>query len=356
MPGDKTEKPTPKKLEDARKKGQVARSQELSGAGVLVAALIALSAFGPKLFVSIQESTVALLRLVADPQVVSSGGLASVIGAVAQHVGVAVVPILLTCCLAGVAINVVQIGVRPMPGALKPQFGKLNPLKGFKNIFFSPNSLVETAKGIVKIVVVGAVVSLALFPKIDELSALVGMAPADLLATGSTEAMGIAQKAAMAYLLIAFADYAWQRRRHIKSLMMDKQELRDEFKGQDLPSEVKGQLKRRAIEGARKRMMDDVPTADVVVTNPTHFSVALRYDGANLAPVVVAKGADRIALKIRETARDAGVTVVPDPPLARSLYASVEVGQMIPEELYEAVAQLLAYVYKVAGRRAAAAA
>jgi flagellar biosynthetic protein FlhB len=182
------------------------------------------------------------------------------------------------------------------------------------------------------------------------------MEPADLLTTLGTEAMGIAQKAAMAYLFIAFADYAWQRKRHIKSLMMDKQELRDEHKGQDLPQEVKGQIKRRGMEAARKRMMDDVPTADVVVTNPTHFSVALRYDGANLAPVVVAKGADVLAFRIRETAREAGVAVVPDPPLARSLYATVEVGHMIPEELYEAVAQLLAYVYKVAGRRAAAAA
>jgi flagellar biosynthetic protein FlhB len=354
MAGEKTEKPTPKKLEDARKKGQVARSQELNGAAVLLAALLALSAFGPKLFVSVEEATVALLRIAANPQVVSSAALGQVVGGVAQHVGIAVAPIILACCIAGVAISVLQIGVKPMPGALKPQFGKLNPLTGFKNIFWSPNSLVEVAKGIFKVAFVGAVVSLALFPKLDELSALVGMSAADLLVTVSKEAMGIAQKAAIAYLFIALADYLWQRRRHIKGLMMDKQELRDEHKGQDLPQEVKGQIKRRAMDASRKRMMDDVPTADVVVTNPTHFSVALRYDGANLAPVVVAKGADLIAFKIRESAREAGVAVVPDPPLARSLYATVEVGQMIPEELYEAVAQLLAYVYKVAGRRAAA--
>jgi flagellar biosynthetic protein FlhB len=355
MAGEKTEKPTDKKREDARKKGQVARSHELNGAAVLLAALLALSAFGPKLFVSLEEVTVALLHLVANPQVVTSAGLGSLMGGISQHVGLAVLPIIMTCCLAGVAINVVQIGVKPMPGVLKPQFGKLNPLKGFKNVFFSPNSLVEAAKGIAKVVFVGGVVSLALFPKIDELSALVGMSAADLLVTLATEAMGIAQKAALAYLAIAFADYLWQRKRHTKSLMMDKQELRDEHKGQDLPQEVKGQLRRRAMDAQRKRMMDDVPTADVVVTNPTHFSVALRYDGANLAPVVVAKGADLVAFKIRETARAAGVAVVPDPPLARSLYATVEVGQMIPEELYEAVAGLLAYVYKVAGRRAAAA-
>jgi flagellar biosynthetic protein FlhB len=137
---------------------------------------------------------------------------------------------------------------------------------------------------------------------------------------------------------------------------MDQQEVRDEFKSQDGDPLNKANQKRRATEASRRRMMDDVPTADVVVTNPTHFSVALRYDAANLAPVVVAKGADHLAFKIRETARAAGVAIVADPPLARTLYASVDIGRMIPEDLYEAVAGLLAYVYRVAGRKAAAAA
>jgi flagellar biosynthetic protein FlhB len=166
--------------------------------------------------------------------------------------------------------------------------------------------------------------------------------------------MHLAQIVALAYLAIAFADLFWQRYRQAKQLRMDKQEVKDEFKNTDLPPEVKGAIRRRAMEAARARMMDAVPTADVVVTNPTHFSVALRYDGAHHAPIVVAKGQDHIALRIRELARDAGVPVVPDPPLARALHASVDVGQMIPGELFQAVAQLLAYVYRVAGRRAAA--
>ena len=135
---------------------------------------------------------------------------------------------------------------------------------------------------------------------------------------------------------------------------MEKQEVKDEHKQQELPAEVRGQQRRRAMELARARMMDAVPTADVIVTNPTHFSVALRYAAEHPAPKVVAKGQDLIALRIRELAREHGVAVVPDPPLARALYASVEVGQQIPEELFQAVAQLLAFVYRVAGRRAAA--
>jgi flagellar biosynthetic protein FlhB len=354
MAGEKTEKATPKKLEDARKKGQVARSAEVTGAGVLVAALLALSAFGPALFTRVQEATVALLRQGADPEIVSAGGLSAVLGAVSAHVGIALAPIMVACSLAGVAFSVVQIGVRPMPGAIKPQFVKLNPLKGFKNLF-GPNSVVEAVKGLLKVVLVGAAVCLVLFPQIEQVSALVGMGAADLLATVAAQAMTIAQYAAAVYILIALADLFWQRYRHAKSLKMDQQEVRDEFKSQDGSPENKANQKRRAMEGARRRMMDDVPTADVVVTNPTHFSVALRYDSGNLAPVVVAKGADHLAFKIREAARDAGVAVIPDPPLARTLYASVDVGHAIPEDLYEAVAQLLAYVYRVAGRRAAAA-
>jgi flagellar biosynthetic protein FlhB len=138
-------------------------------------------------------------------------------------------------------------------------------------------------------------------------------------------------------------------------MRMDKQEVKDEHKQQELPAEIKMQQRRRGMELARARMMDAVPTADVIVTNPTHFSVALRYDSDHPAPIVVAKGQDVLALRIRELAAERGVAVVPDPPLARALYASVDVGRMIPEELYQAVAQLLAYVYRVAGMSRAAA-
>jgi flagellar biosynthetic protein FlhB len=196
---------------------------------------------------------------------------------------------------------------------------------------------------------------MALIPKLPELGALVGMAPAELLTTIAGEAFRIAQWAAGAYLVIALADLVYQRWHFGKQMRMEKQEVKEENKQMDLPPEVKASIRRRQMDAARQRMMDAVPTADVIVTNPTHYSVALRYDSEHLAPVVVAKGKDNIAFKIRELARDAGVAIVPDPPLARTLHASVEVGQMIPEDLFQAVAQLLAYVYRLAGRKAAAA-
>jgi flagellar biosynthetic protein FlhB len=355
MAADKTEKATPKKRAEAREKGQVARSIELNGAAVLLAGLLAVSAFGPALMRSIQETMVTVLQLAAHPQVVTASGLPSLLREVGGHVGLALAPLLAACAVAGVTANVLQVGFKPSAKALKPDPKRLNPLKGLKNLL-GPNAAVEAGKGLFKVVVVGGVVMLALLPRLDDMAAMVGMAPGDLLGTAAGETLRIAQRAALAYLALAFADLLWQRHRFEKSLRMDKQEVKDEFKQQDLPREVKSALRRKAAEAARARMMDAVPTADVVVTNPTHYSVALRYDSEHLAPIVVAKGMDHIAFTIRELARDAGIAVVPDPPLARALHASVEVGQMIPEELYQAVAQLLASVYRVAGRRAAAAA
>jgi flagellar biosynthetic protein FlhB len=182
-------------------------------------------------------------------------------------------------------------------------------------------------------------------------AAMVGVSPLQLGGSMFALIKSIAMRAAFAYLFLGVVDFFYQRYSHEKSLRMDKQEVRDESKGQDLPAEVKGAIRRRQREAARARMMADVPTADVIVTNPTHFSVALKYDGKSAAPQVVAKGQDLLALRIREIAAEAGVPIVPDPPLARSLHGTVEVGQMIPEELFQAVAQVLAYVYRVAGRR-----
>jgi flagellar biosynthetic protein FlhB len=353
MAGEKTEKATPKKRDEAQRKGNMAKSADLNGATLLLVGLFALSAFGPGLMRRMEESTVDVLRLVKHPEVVSRDGIGTVLRDVFSHVALGLAPVLFACVLAAVVSSVGQSKGKLATKAIKPDFKKLNPLSGLKNLF-SPNSAIEAVKGLLKVAMVGAVVFMAVYPKLDELAALVGLSPVVLLTTGAGQALHLAQLAALAYLAIGFADYFWQRYRVEKSIKMDKQEVKDEFKNQDLPAEVKSALRRKAIEAARARMMDAIPTADVVVTNPTHFSVALRYDAEHLAPVVVAKGMDHIAFTIRELARDAGVPVVPDPPLARALHASVEVGQIIPEELYQAVAQLLAYVYRVAGRRAAA--
>jgi flagellar biosynthesis protein FlhB len=349
---NRTEKATPKKRDDARKKGQVARSMDLNGAVVLLAALLALSAFAPGMFHRMADASRELLAWTAQPEVVGRDGVGKVLSSVASAWLLSVAPIAVVCLIAGVLTSLAQVGLKPAPQALKPDPKRLNPLQGAKQIF-GTHALFEGAKSIVKVCAVGAIAVLAVLPKLEELAALVGMPPAVLLPELCRQVLSIAQRAAFAYLVIAIADVAYQRWRHEKNLKMDKQEVKDEHKQQELPAEVKSMQRRRAMEMASARMMDAVPTADVVVTNPTHYSVALRYSAEALAPVVVAKGQDLVALRIREIARGAGVMVVPDPPLARAIHGSVDVGRMIPEELFQAVAELLAYVYRVADRSAA---
>ena len=355
MAHDKTEKATPKKRDDARKKGQVARSADVNGAAVLLAGLLALAAFAPKIMEQCELAMRTVISLMETPQVVDQKGIGTLFLLVGKHVGLAALPVMGVCMLAGFAAAAGQVGLKPTPGAIKPDFKKVNPAAGFKNLFNPQHLAVEGTKSIFKVAVVGAIAALALYPKLDELSALVGTEPKQLIAEIAGIVMTIAKRAAVVYLAIAAGDYLWQRYRHEKSLRMDKEELKQEFKQQGLPAEIKSAQRRRAMELSRARMMDAVPTADVIVTNPTHYSVALKYDSGSPAPIVVAKAVDNLAFKIREAAKDAGVMIVPDPPLARALYASVDVGRQIPEEMFHAVAQLLAYVYRVAGLRRAAA-
>jgi flagellar biosynthesis protein FlhB len=349
MAENRTEKATPKRRDEARKKGQVARSADINGAAVLMASLLALSAFGPAMWERIATATREMLVLTTSPDVVSRDGIGELLATTGEVTLLAVAPVAVVCALAGLVASVAQVGFKPAPGAMKPDFKKINPLTGAKNLF-GPNAIFETGKSVTKVAVVGAIAALAVFPKLSELAALVGMPPAALVPMLAQTVLGIAQRAAAAYLVIAFADFGYQRWRHEKQLRMDKQEVKDEFKQTQLPQEVRGQMRRRAMSLSQSRMMDAVPTADVVVTNPTHYSVALRYDPEQPAPIVVAKGKDHLAFRIREIAGEHGVAIVPDPPLARSLHATVEVGHMIPEELFQAVAQLLAYFYRVARR------
>jgi flagellar biosynthetic protein FlhB len=210
----------------------------------------------------------------------------------------------------------------------------------------------EGAKNISKVLLVGAITAFAVLPQLDELSALVGMAPADFVSRVTATVMSIAIRAAAAYLVLALADVVYQKWRHQKQMKMSKEEVKEEQKSFTSPPEVRSQIRRRQMQAAKARMMSAVPEADVVVTNPTHYAVALRYDSEKLAPEVLAKGKDLLAAQIRKIARENDVPVISDPPLARSLHAAVEIGQQIPEELYQAVAQLLAFVYRVANRKA----
>jgi flagellar biosynthetic protein FlhB len=355
MAGDKTEKATPKKRREARQRGQVARSTDLQGAIVLLAGVIALGAAGPGMVERMADVLRGGILQISSPDVVSAKGLGTLFKTAGQAALLAVAPIALTCVLAGVAASVGMVGLKPSGKALQPDAKRLNPVSGLKNIF-GPNAVVEAAKSISKVGVVAAIVAVALLPKLPEFGGMVGISPVDFGTILASDLSGLIKRAAFAYLFIGAADFAWQRRRTEKAMKMDKEEVKDEAKQQNLPPEVRSALRRRAMEASRKRMMAAVPEADVVVTNPTHYSVALRYDGTRAdAPEVVAKGKGHIAMRIREIAREHGVPVIADPPLARGLHASVELGHQIPEHFFGAVAALLAFVYRTASRRAAAA-
>jgi flagellar biosynthesis protein FlhB len=348
---DRTERATPKRRSQARERGQVGRSADLNSAGVLIAGLFGVSLLGPKVVDATASAMTNIFGQISRPHnVISGAGFHGLMMLVGKTILVTVGPIAGICVLAGITLNVLQIGLRFSPKALQPSFSALNPINGFKNLF-SSRTLFNLVKDLIKLAIVGGLVALALIPDLTHLGASVGTTPFGLGLLLKSGTKSIAMRAAFAYLVIGLADYAWQRYQFEKSIKMTKQEVRDENKQKDLPPEVKRALRRRQFQLARARMMSAVPRADVVVTNPTHYAVALQYDGDHIAPIVVAKGKDHVAMQIRKIAEEHEIPLVPDPPLARDLFRSVEVDQMIPAELYAAVAQVLAYVYRQAARR-----
>lgn len=351
MPRDeRTEKATPKHRKRAREKGQVARSGDLGGSLVLIAGLLALSLMGPRIVDGAAASFREIFAQIAHPdRATTAAGLNGLMHSALSTIALAVAPVAATCMLTGVLAGVAQVGFRPTAHSLKPDFRRVNPVSGLRNLM-GPNTIFEAFKAIAKIAVVGAVATLALLPGLTTLSARVGMPPGALGVLLGQSALSIAQHAAFAYLAIGLLDYAWKRHRHEQQLKMTKQQVKDETRQYGVSVEVKAAQRRRQMQAARARMMAAVPKADVVVTNPTHYAVALLYDGSRTAPEVLAKGKDLIAAQIRRVAEENDVPIVADPPLARALHSSTEIGQVVPQELYAAVAQVLAFVYRLAGR------
>lgn len=348
---ERTEKATPKHRKRAREKGQVARSSDLGGSVVLVAGLLAISVMGSKVVGAGAATFREMLGDISHPaRATSAAGLNGLMHSTLSTMALTVGPIAVTCMVAGVLAGVAQVGFRPSAHSLKPDFRRINPASGLRNLL-GPNLPVEVLKASAKVGVVAAVATAALLPGMRSLASIVGIQPAALGVMLGQRALGIAQRAAFAYVAIGLLDYGWKRFRHEKQLKMTKQQVRDETRQYGVSGEVKAALRRRQMQAARARMMAAVPDADVVVTNPTHFAVALRYDGKRTAPEVIAKGQDLIAAQIRRVAEANDVPVVADPSLARALHQSVEIGQVIPEELYAAVARVLAFVYRLAGRR-----
>jgi flagellar biosynthetic protein FlhB len=347
---DRTEKPTAKHRKRARAKGQIARSPDLGGSFVLVAGLFAISLTGPSIVTAGGTTFREMIAEIANPtKATSMAGLSTLMHDALSTLLGAVGPIAGACMATGLIVGFAQAG-RPSPQALKPDFKRINPVSGLKNLL-GPNLVFEAVKAVAKVGVVGGVAGLALVPGMTQLVSKVGISPEALGVMMGTRGAEIAQRAAFAYVVIGVIDYAWKRHRHEQQLKMTKQQVKDEARQYGISAEVRSAQRRRQMQLARARMMAAVRTADVVVANPTHFAVALLYDGTRTAPEVVAKGQDLIALQIRRIAEESGVPVITDPPLARALHSSTEIGQVIPEELYAAVARVLAFVYRMAGRR-----
>jgi flagellar biosynthetic protein FlhB len=347
---DRTELATPRRRERARERGNVARSMEISSVVVFTAGILGLHAFGPSITGGLAELLRGTFATCAGTAV-SADSLPTQAADAARTLALAVLPLAGLVALAGIVSQVVQVGVLFTTQPLEPQWERVSPIAGFKRIV-SKRSLVELLKSIAKIGIVAALVVGTLADAPRRLFDLSAMEPAAAFAVIAGLLLKMAAAACVALALLALLDLLFQRWDYEKQLMMTRQEVRQEHKETEGDPIVKAFLRSMQRDVSRRRMMESVKKADVVVTNPVHYAVALRYDPSEMgAPRVVAKGARLVAKRIREIAVAAGVPVVEDPPLARALHKSCRVGAQVPIALYKAVADLLAFVYRARERR-----
>lgn len=345
----KTEDPTPKRLEEARRKGQVALSREMnSWLMLLVATLLIMALSQPML-----SSTRELLKFYLEQSHTlpgAPGGLSIILGgAFWEMMKILALPLIILM-LAAFLGPFLQVGPLWAPEILKPDLSKLSPIKGFGRLF-SRRAVLEFVKGILKLAIVSVVATMLLRPYFGSIEHMVGLPPLLMLDEMKFLVLRMLAGTLVAFLIIAVADLVYQRMEFMKKMRMTKQELKDEYRQSEGDPMVKGRLRQLRAEKARQRMMANVPKADVVITNPTHFAVALQYNPDTMeAPICVAKGMDNIALKIREIAKENNVTIYESPPLARVLYDSVEIDEAIPAEHFKAVAQVISYVFRMKGK------
>ena len=347
---EKTEQPTSKRLEEARKQGQIPRSMELNSAAVMLLAGGGLHFMGSRLGLQLHDIMRAGLTLSREDALDESHALTIAMNEV-LHAMLACAPILGLTLVAALAAPMALGGWNLSFEALAPKFDKLNPVNGLQRLF-SPRSLVELAKAFAKFIFIAAVSASLLWKHTGELMALSAEPIENALNHAATLTGYCFLVLAGTLGIIAAVDVPYQLWQHNEQLKMSRQEIKEEAKESDGSPEMKGRIRRAQAEMARRRMMHEVPKADVIVTNPTHFAVALRYDEKRMrAPLVVAKGADEIAARIREVATENNVPIFEAPPLARALHRNVEIGGEIPSNLYVAVAQVLTYIYQVKSAR-----
>jgi flagellar biosynthetic protein FlhB len=341
---ERTEEATPRRRLEARRKGTVAKSAELNNAIVLCALLFVLPfALGNLGNAFLQSVRVGLREI---PATADFNNLTKYTLAILLPCVMALAPIILTAMVIGVAANFAQVGFVLSGEALMPKLEKLNPMQGFKRMF-SFAATVEGGKAALKSFLFGWLAWTSVQAHWPDLVSLGYQTPGATIAAIGILMKSIFMKVAVAWLVLAAIDYFYQRKRTNKQLMMTKEELKQEMKEAETSPELKNAQAQRRRKLSKGRMMDNVKKADVIITNPTHFSIAVQYEHGKMhAPVVVAKGQDYLAMRIREVAAEHRVPIVPNPPLARALYKKCEIGDNVPRELFQAVAEVLAYVYQ----------
>lgn len=353
--GEKTEEPTAKKLEDSRKDGKVAKSKEVGNAAGILAMFLIIKIYLGTLgtdFLGLFEVMYGQIPS-AIQEYDGNVPIATVLVIIRQamiRTLLMLLPFFIVAFVVAFACDVVQVKWKPTTKPLQPKFNKLSPANGFKRIFSSA-SLIELLKSLLKLGLVGYMVYSYLKGQIDQIFMLYDMTVKQAVAMVGEIIVDLGIRVAAAYVVLAALDYAYQKWKFKDDLKMTKQEVKDEYKEQEGDPQIKGKQKQKMREASMRRMMQELPTADVVITNPTHYAVAIRYRrDEDDAPIVIAKGADYLAQKIKEVAKENDIYITEDKPLARMLYANVEIGQMIPPELYEAVANVLAFVYQLQGK------
>jgi flagellar biosynthetic protein FlhB len=343
----RTEQPTSKRIDESREKGQVCKSIEVSTSMLFLATILAFYFYIP----AIASKLMVVVRSYISDLSMWDGSNISVIAIVRHGVfelAMIVMPLLLLFLVIGLASNIMQVGFLFSSEALTPKFSKLNPITGFKNKFMSMRSLEQLVKTLVIMTIICWVSYRAIMRELPVYPPLIGADVSVIVLTIFRSAIRLLWDVLWIFIIIAAADYTFQKWQHTQDLMMTKQEIKDEYKQADGNPLIKSRIRSIQIHMARRRMMRDVPKADVVITNPTHLAVALQYDrGKMIAPTVIAKGAGTVAQKIKEVARKASVPIIENKPLAQALHKSVDIGETIPETLYKAVAEVLAYVYRL---------
>ena len=350
---EKTEAPTPRRLQEARRDGNVARSTDLTAAGVLMAAIVLMHVLGLEIMSKLKAVVQAMLSSSLTGNLTRADDLPNVSAYAGRALIGALAPLVLGITAVGLLITVSQVGLIFTTKPLELDLTKLSPLRGLKNII-NPRGGMRLAMSLLKIGIIATVAVMAIHQDLPRILLLAELEALPMFAAACELVYGLALKLAGVLLLLALIDYAFQKWQHTRDLRMSKHEVKEELKRMDGDPQIKQRRSRIARQLALQRVGQAVPQADVIVTNPTHFAVALRYDSkSHAAPKVVAKGADFLAMRIRQIAMVHRVPIVERKELARALYHHVEVGQEIPPQYYNAVAEILAYVYRLSGRKTA---